>query len=241
MTSTRPKSRPETDPTKAVAYLRASTLKQDLSPSSQRRMINQWAKANKIGVVTELLDHGVSGEAELHERPGLIAALAAVQEHRAGLLLVAKRDRLGRSVEGLVLVERELKRLGARVVAADGTNGDALHDKFLRRVLDAVAEHELHLIRARTKAALRVRRDRGQRTGSVPLGCRLGPDGETLLPDPRERRAATMARRLHGEGLSLRGVGERLDEAGYTTRAGTPWHPEQVRRLLQLGRGRGRR
>ncbi len=167
-------------------------------------------------------------------------AADALREHRAGLLLVARRDRLGRSVETLVLVEREVARLGAKVAAAGGGNGEDVHDKFLRRILDAVAEHELFVIRARTRAALRVRRDRGLRCGNVPLGHRLGEDGETLLPDHRERRAASLARRLHDEGLSLREIAERLDEAGHATRSGMRWHHEQVRRLLRLGR-RGRR
>lgn len=240
MSASRRRTPAETDPTKAVAYLRASTVKQDLSPAAQRRMISSWARANKIEVISEHLDHGVCGEVELHERPALLAALASLRERGAGLLLVAKRDRLGRSVEVLVMVEREVARLGAKVAAADGGNGDSLHDKFLRRVLDAVAEHELHLIRARTRAALRVRKDRGLRTGSIPLGYRLADDGETLVPDPRERRAAALARRLRAEGISLRAVGERLDERGYQTRTGARWHPEQVRRLLKLRRGRGR-
>jgi len=240
MPSTRRRGTPQTDPAKAIAYIRASTIKQDLSPGAQRKMIALWAKANKVEVVAEFLDHGVSGEAELHERPALIAALAAVQKHGAGLLVVAKRDRLGRSVEVLVLVEREVAKLGAKVVSSDGGNGDHLHDRFLRRVLDAAAEHELALIRARTRAALAVRRDRGLRTGSIPLGHHVGNDGETLLPNPGERRAAGLARRLRDGGRSLREVGELLDEAGHRTRSGTRWHPEQVRRLLGLVQRRRR-
>jgi len=240
MTSTRRTSAPATDAAKAVVYLRASTVKQDLSPAAQRKLIALWAKANKVEVVAEHLDHGVCGAAEIAERPALLAALADLGRHRAGLLLVAKRDRLGRSVEGLVLVEREVVRLGSKVVAADGGNGDDLHDKFLRRVLDAVAEHELALIRARTRAALAVRRDRGLRTGSVPLGFQLADDRETLVAEPRERRAAGLARRLHQSGRSLREIAEQLDEAALATRSGARWHPEQVRRLLQLGRGRRR-
>jgi DNA invertase Pin-like site-specific DNA recombinase len=240
MTAARRRTIPATDSTKAIAYLRASTTKQELSPAAQRKMVAEWAKANRVEVVEEHHDLGVCGATEIPDRPGLVAALAALHEHRAGVPLVARRDRLGRSVETLVLVEREVARLGAKVVTADGANGDDAHDKFLRRILDAVAEHELAIIRARTKAALAVRRDRGLRCGNVPLGQRLGEDGETLLPDLGERRAAALARRLRDEGLSLRDVAERLDEATHATRTGARWHHEQVRRLLSLSR-RGRR
>lgn len=231
---TRSRSRP-LDPTRAVAYLRASTRRQELSPAAQRKMLSEWTREHGVEVVAEHLDHGVSGATELGDRPALLTALEDLSKLEAGLLLVAKRDRLGRSVETLVLVEREVRRLGARVVAADGGNGDDLHDKFMRRILDAVAEHERELIRARTRAALAVRREQGRRTGAVPLGFSCDDDGH-LQVNLRERRAAGLARRLRDGGLSLRDVAERLDEAGYRTRAGSPWHPEQIRRLLLLSR-----
>lgn len=233
MSESRRSQRTDLDPKRAVSYLRASTKKQELSPAAQRRMIAEWAASEGIEIVAEHLDHGVSGAAEISKRPGLLAALQDLSRLGAGYLLVAKRDRLGRSVETLVLVEREVRRLGGRIVAADGGNGDDLHDKFMRRILDAVAEHERELIRARTKAALRVRRDRGLRVGCVPLGFDCNEDG-MLYVNHQERRAAGLARRLRQEGLSLRDIAERLDEAGHRTRTGSPWHPEQVRRLLCL-------
>ncbi|MEM9462407.1 MAG: recombinase family protein [Myxococcota bacterium] len=228
-------SPPNLDPKRAVLYLRASTRRQELSPSAQREMVAEWARAKGIEVVAEFLDHGVSGATELAERPGLMKALQSLQDLDAGVVVVAKRDRLGRSVEVLVLVEREIRRLGARVMAADTSNDDAPSARFMRRVLDAVAEHERDLIRARTRAALDVRRARGLRTGSVPLGFTCDEAGQ-LVVDIKERRATGLARRLREEGLSLRAVAERLDEAGHRTRSGSPWHPEQIRRLLRLRR-----
>lgn len=228
-------SPPNLDPKRAVLYLRASTRRQELSPSAQRKMVAEWARAKGIEVVAEFLDHGVSGAAELADRPALMKALQSLQDLDAGVVAVAKRDRLGRSVEVLVLVEREVRRLGARVMAADTSNDDAPSARFMRRVLDAVAEHERDLIRARTRAALEVRRVRGLRTGSVPLGFTCDDAGQ-LVVNIKERRAAGLARRLRQEGLSLRTVAERLDEAGHRTRSGSPWHPEQIRRLLRLRR-----
>lgn len=226
---------PNLNPNRAVLYLRASTQRQELSPAAQRKMVAEWAKSHGIEVVAEFVDRGISGAAELADRPGLMQALQSLHELDAGTVVVAKRDRLARSVEVLVLVEREIRRLGARVMAADASNDDAPGAKFMRRVLDAVSEHERDLIRARTRAALEVRRARGLRVGSIPLGHSCDDDGN-LVVNLRERRAAGLARRLREEGLSLRQVAERLDEAGCPTRTGSAWHPEQVRRLLRVPR-----
>jgi hypothetical protein len=80
-------------------------------------------------------DPGVSGGAALDKRPGLLAALAALRTHNAGLLLVAKRDRLARDSLLAALVERLAERLGARVQSADGAaDGDAPEDVLMRRI-----------------------------------------------------------------------------------------------------------
>jgi hypothetical protein len=77
----------------AVAYLRVSTEDQQLGPEAQRAAIEAWAAREGVQVVAWHLDQGVSGGADVEDRPGLVAALRV---ERAGILLVAKRDRLAR-------------------------------------------------------------------------------------------------------------------------------------------------
>ena len=96
----------DADKTKAIAYLRCSTHRQDLSPDAQRGAIQKWAKCEGVTVVGWHEDKGVSGGAELEDRPALVAALEAVKAEAAGLLVVAKRDRLARDVLTAALVER---------------------------------------------------------------------------------------------------------------------------------------
>ena len=87
-------------PTKAVAYLRRSRdeRKQKFSFGSQRRAIQGYAKAEGLEVVDWFEDDGVSGGADIDKRPGLLAALDALETHRTGVLLVWKRDRLARKL-----------------------------------------------------------------------------------------------------------------------------------------------
>jgi DNA invertase Pin-like site-specific DNA recombinase len=61
----------------------------------------------------------------IDRRPTLSAALADVRQHGAGVLVVAKRDRIARDVVLAAGVERAASKAGARVISADGTgNGD---------------------------------------------------------------------------------------------------------------------
>ena len=76
----------------------------------------------------------------------------------------------------------------------------------MRHLIDCFAAYERALIGARTKAALRVKKARGQRVGAIPLGYRLSGDGTMLEPDPREQKAIALVHELRGEGLSLREI-----------------------------------
>jgi len=218
-----------------VVYVRCSTQRQDFSPASQRKLIYRFAAKHCIQVVAEHQDFGVSGAAELSDRPGLIHALQALRDDDAGRLLVARRDRLGRDVGVVAVIEAEVARAGAVVSSADGAgNGNDGNARFLKHVMDAVAQLEREQIRDRITAGLAVRKQAGRVTGRVPLGFELGDDGHSLIESRTEQRAAQLARRLRKGGLSLAAIGERLDEAGHATRAGSRWHPQQVHRLLRV-------
>jgi DNA invertase Pin-like site-specific DNA recombinase len=148
------------------------------------------------------------------------------------VLVVAKRDRLARDVFTDALVQRLCERQGAVVRSADGVaNGDRPEDQLMRSIMAAMAAYERALIRSRTKAALAVKKARGERVGGIPYGWRLGQDGK-LVEDEREQEAVALARRLRAEGASLRGVGAGLDEAGFRPRNGKQWHVAVLARIV---------
>jgi len=221
------------DSKKAIGYIRVSTEEQSLGPEAQREALESWCAATGAALVGVFEDRGISGGAELERRPGLLGALDAVKVTGAGVLLVAKRDRLARDVVVAAMIERVARRGGADVVAADGVgNGSAPADEFMRTVIDGAAQYERALIRARTKAALAVKRTRGEKTGgSVPFGYRLDADGVHLVEQPDEQRAIALVRELRAEGLSIRAIADQLNLDGCPAR-GERWYPTTVARLL---------
>ena len=90
----------------------------------------------------------------LEDRPGLAAALTALRSVGAGVLAVARRDRLARDVALAAAIDRAVEHAGAKVRSADGAgDGDGPADRLLRGMLDLTAEYERALIRTRTRAA----------------------------------------------------------------------------------------
>ena len=153
----------------AIAYIRCSTSRQDLSPVAQRAAIEDWARRKGASIAAWYEDIGVSGGTELEKRPGLLAATEALRTESAEVLVVAKRDRLARDVLVSALVERLCERQGARIFSADGAgNGEGPEAQLMRTMIDAFAAYERALIRARTKAALAAKKARGERVGGIP-------------------------------------------------------------------------
>jgi site-specific DNA recombinase len=209
------------DPRRAVAYLRVSTEDQNLGPEAQRAQIEAWAAREGVEVLAWHEDHGISGAKDVTARPALAAALAALRREGAGVLVVAKRDRIARDVLIAGTVDHLAGRAGARVVSADGIgNGDSPADQFMRTILDGASAFERAQIRARTTAALAVKKARGERVGGVPWGWRVAEDGVQLVPHEGERATAARAQALRAEGRSLAQVAAQLAAEGHTTRSG---------------------
>ena len=216
-------------PSLVVGYVRASTDRQDLSPGAQRAALEHWCHSQGARLAAVHEDLGVSGGAEIDRRPGLLAALDALKSHGAGVLLVAKRDRLARDVVVAAMVERLAERHGARVLSADGVGNDAGPEGALfRNLLNAFAEYERALIRARTKAALAVKRARRERTGEIRYGQRLAADGIHVEEHPEEVAVVVLVRELRSRGRTLRAIAADLDARGLTPRSGGRWHPQTV-------------
>jgi site-specific DNA recombinase len=218
----------------AVGYIRVSTDDQNLGPAAQRAQLESWCKSNGAVLAAVMEDHGVSGGTCLDKRPGLLLALASLPEHGAGVLLVAKRDRLARDPMVAAMVEAGAKRHGARIISAagEGTGADDPTAVLMRRIVDAFSEYERLVIRARTSAALQVKKSRGEKTGGdTPYGYQMAPDGVHIEPHEGEQKAIHLIRELRDSGLSLRAIANHLNDQGITPR-GNRWHPTSVVRIL---------
>jgi DNA invertase Pin-like site-specific DNA recombinase len=230
---------------RAVVYLRVSTDEQaasGLGLEAQRHACERWAEREGCPTAGPFEDDA-SGAAPLDRRPGLLDALADLEP--GDVLLVAKRDRLGRDPVVIAMIEASINRKGCRVVSAagEGTADDDPSSVLMRRLIDAFAEYERLLIRGRTKAALAAKRRRGERVGSVPFGRVVVDDGRrskkgdlpvALVEDPAEAAAVAAMLRMKAEGLSPRKIARELDGMGVPTKKGRGgWTHQSVRAILK--------
>jgi len=219
-------------PARIIGYVRVSTEDQKLGPEAQAEAIRSWCERHDAELVAMFSDLGVSGGAPLEKRVELLKAIDALKEHNADGLLVAKRDRIARDVMIAAMIERLVERAGAKVISADGTgNGDTPEAQLMRNMISAFADYERALIRARTKAALAVKKSRGERTGQIPYGFRLAVDGVSLKADLDEQAVIEDVMELRAKGLTYKMISEELERRGIPAR-GEKWHITSVRRIV---------
>ena len=216
---------------RAYGYRRVSTDSQadsGLGLDAQRSAILAAAARHGLELVDVFTDAGLSGALELENRPGLFAAVNMLK--RGDVLIVGKRDRLGRDVVAVAMLERLAARKGARILSAagEGTEGTDAASMLQRRILDAFGEYERLIIGQRTKAALAAKRARGERAGNLPFGHSLNADGRTLDANAAEQRVLGLLRELKAAGYTLRQIADELNAQGFTTRRGTAWRHQYV-------------
>ena len=231
---------------RVIIYLRVSTEEQAENMNglnAQEDAARAYAARLGYEVVGVFTDAGISGSVGLEDRPALMDAIAALGKN--GILLVAKRDRIGR-LEPLkmAMIEAAVQRKGARIisVAGEGTESDDPSSILMRRMIDAFAEYEKLVIRARTKAALGAKRKRGEKTGGlVPYGFQLGEGRpgangimvKTLAQCPEEQEVLELIRDLKADGMTLRAIADELNARGIHRRGGGTWDHGFICRMMK--------
>jgi DNA invertase Pin-like site-specific DNA recombinase len=190
------------------------------------------ATVHEAALVDVIIDGGESGKSLL--RPGIQRLLALVDRREVQIVIIAKLDRLTRSVRDLgELLERFQKRGVALVSVGESLDTGSAAGRLVLNVMASVSQWEREAIGERTRDALRHKRAQGLRAGNVPFGYTLAPDGQRLLPDAEEQATLTVIRGLRDARYSLRQVALELNARGLRTRSGASWRHEYVANLVR--------
>lgn len=179
-------------------------------------------------------DAGVSGAMKLALRPGGEKLLA---DMKVGDVVVAsKLDRMFRSASDALVMLEEFKKRGVDLIlfdmGAEPITGGGVA-QLLFTILAAVADMERIRIAERTADGRRAKKARGGAVGEVPFGFRKVGEGRSAVLEVNEREVAAAARmKVLGRTASLRQIGRQLAEEGFLSRAGTPYNPAVIRRLM---------
>ena len=209
-------------PPRAVGYLRVSTTEQAHSGAglaAQRSAVEAEAARRGWVLVSVEVDTG-SGKS-LAGRAGLTAALHAVSTLQADVLVVAKLDRLSRSLVDFAGLLARAQSEGWNLVALDlGVDLSTPAGEFLASVMASAAQWERRIIGTRTREALAAKR---------AAGIRLG------RPSTIDRVVLARITTERDQGNTLQAIADGLNKDNVpTVRGGALWRASSVRAALQV-------
>jgi site-specific DNA recombinase len=215
---------------RAIGYCRVSSSKQaehGVSLEAQEQRIRALATVHDLELTNVLIDAGESA-ASLN-RPALTQLLALVDAGKVSTVIIAKLDRLTRSVRDLAdMLERFEKRSVALMSVSESLDTRSAAGRLVLNVMMSVAQWEREAIGERTRDALHHKRAAGQRvSGLAPFGYQFDVDG-SVHPCPREQEILSFMRERRNAGDSYESIAETLNQRGHCTRTGSPYRQQYV-------------
>jgi DNA invertase Pin-like site-specific DNA recombinase len=189
-----------------------------LGLNAQKDAIRRECQKRGLDLIALYEDAGLS--AKTLKRPALEAALSELDSGQGSVLMVAKLDRLTRSVHDATGLMAKAEQSGWGLVALDApVDTTTPQGAAMAQVLAVFAELERRLIGERTKAALAVRKSQGVRLGRP----------QTLPLELRQRILS-----MRNSGMTLGSIASELNmERVPTSQGGASWWPATIRAIIQ--------
>lgn len=206
---------------RVVGYVRVSTEEQSASGAglaAQRAAIEDECRRRGWDLVRVIEDAGYS--AKDLRRPGVMLALETLQSGAASGLVVAKLDRLSRSMLDFTAIMARAQKQSWALVALDcAVDTTTPAGEAMANVLATFAQFERRLIAQRTRDALAAKRASG-----VKLGRRRE------VPDAVAQRIISE----RSSGATWQAIADGLNcDSVHTAHGGDRWWPSTVRSVAK--------
>jgi DNA invertase Pin-like site-specific DNA recombinase len=210
-----------TEGSPVVGYVRVSTVEQSENGGSldaQEAAIT--AECERRGWVLLRIERDVQSGKTMNGRPGLERALRVCRSGEAAGIVVAKLDRVSRSVIDFAKLLEEARKRGFNIVALDlGLDLSTPQGELVANVIASVAQWERRIIGQRTAEGLAAKRAQGVKLGRP-----------RTLPESVRRRI----KRMHERGMSMTAIADKLTADGVATaHGGRRWYASTVRSVLK--------
>jgi DNA invertase Pin-like site-specific DNA recombinase len=219
---------------RAVSYIRVSTEDQSIngvSLGAQNQKILQYAELYNHRIIESVEDAGLS--AKNLNRPGIQKILSMVRKKEIEAVIIAKLDRLTRSVRDLAfIVELFNKNDVALISVNENLDSGTAAGRMILNMLGTIAQWERETIGERTSAALQYKKMNGKVFGKDTL-YGYKKDRGLLVPYENEQRAIREILHCRSKGWGFSKIANALNRKRYSTRSRNRWFPQQVKRVIE--------
>lgn len=225
---------------RVVAYARVSTSSQSESGAglaAQRAAIHAEVERRGWQLVEILEDAGYS--ARDFNRPAVMAAMTMLERGEADALVVAKLDRLSRSLLDFATVMATARKQSWGLISLDcAVDTTTPAGEAMANVLVTFAQFERRLGSLRTSEALQELRSQGRAYGSIPYGFQR--NGNHLIPDDAEQQVVARIQRMRRRGHSYARIADTLNHSGIAPKRASKWYAASIRSVFMTSPKVGR-
>jgi DNA invertase Pin-like site-specific DNA recombinase len=184
---------------RAFGYVRVSTGRQVLSPELQAERIRAMVALkgdDLVEIITDTAESAKTGS--LAKRPGAVRLLEMVNRGLVDTIIIAKLDRLTRSVRDLADLLLLLDRSGVALLSvAESLDTRSAAGRLVLNIMTSVAQWEREVIGERTASVLQMKKAHHQVYNHPAFGWNRDGDSlvensdeQLVIADVRRRRAA---------------------------------------------------
>jgi DNA invertase Pin-like site-specific DNA recombinase len=215
----------------AVAYYRTSSLTnagadKDSLPR-QQDAVQQFAKRQKLDVVREFYDPGVSGADPVEGRKGFSELLGYLASNGARTVLIENASRFARDLGVQIAGYELLRKRGYELIPVDCPDhftNETPTAVMVRQILGAISEFERTSTLEKLKRAReRKRQETGRCGGRAPH-----PEVVVRLAKKLYRKNPRTGRRR-----SLGEISKELTALGHLNERGRPYHSQSVLNMIR--------
>lgn len=216
---------------RAVAYCRYSSDNQrEESIDAQLRAIKCFCSKEGYTLTSTYIDEAVSGTSD--DRARFLDMIADASKDKFDVVLVHKLDRFARNRYDSAIYKKKLRDAGVRVVSILERLDDSPESIILESVLEGMNEYYSKNLSREVHKGMKENALKAKHNGGVPpLGFDVNAEGSYVIKEP-EAEAVHKIYELfitgHGYGL----IAEKLNEMGFSTKAGRAFRKNSIRDVL---------
>lgn len=220
----------------AAVYIRVSTDKQEeLSPASQRRMAEDYARQHNLFIPEDyvFVENGISGR-KADKRPEFLRMIAHAKSdsHPFDTILVWKFSRFARNQEESVFYKSMLQKYNVNVVSISEPIVEGQFGKLIERIIEWWDEFYSVNLSQEVRRGMEEKAKRGGYQATTPIGYVRPSGSEYPVIEEKEADIVRYIFSSYLKGSDFSSIARSLNDKGYTTKRGNPFEIRTIKYIL---------
>jgi len=217
----------------SIGYIRNSRITQENSISTQKSLIKEYCKNNRITLDRIMIDEGISGSGEkIKDRDSYLSLMDMVGDGMVDNLIVLSISRFGRNLGEIYKSVELMDKMGTKFHSVKENIDDSVYGRFVLNLLGSLYEMELSILKERTRDTLKVKKENNKVYTKSVYGFDRVEGTDDLVKNQKEDKMIRKMIRLKESGKSYGEIVNYLNRNKYRNKSGNKFSRGNVYGIL---------